>query len=87
MIGAGSSAFQHLGLRVAQLVARDVHGLFLTDPIKTALVASRLASHKASVLGFENGFVAAGLVILLGIPISLLLKRPAGPARPLAGRS
>jgi len=35
---------------------------------------SSLISLKANVLGFENGFVIAGIIVLASIPLSLMLK-------------
>jgi hypothetical protein len=32
---------------------------------------------RAQVLGFDNGFVLAGLIVLAGIPLALLLKSSA----------
>lgn len=33
-----------------------------------------LISLKANVLGFENGFVIAGIIVLASIPLLLMLK-------------
>jgi len=35
---------------------------------------SNLIYLKANVLGFENGFVIAGIIVLASIPLSLMLK-------------
>ena len=81
-IATESSHFQHLALKTASLVARDVHGVLLNTDTKTALVASQSVLHKATVLGFDNGFVVAGLVILLGVPLCIFLRKP--PVKPQA---
>ena len=75
LTGSSSAVFQHLSLKASYLVARDVHGLLLTNQTKTTLVSYQALMHKASVLGFNNGFVVAGLVILMGTPLCLLLKK------------
>lgn len=38
-----------------------------------AAFAARTIYHRASVLGFENGFVFAGLILLAGLPLCLML--------------
>jgi MFS transporter, DHA2 family, multidrug resistance protein len=63
-----------LGLRSLALVFRHEQGVLATPQIKAAFAASRGIARKAQVLGFENGFMLGGLIVLAAIPLCLLLK-------------
>jgi DHA2 family multidrug resistance protein len=63
-----------LGLRAMSLVFRHEPGLVANPQARIAFVAARGIARRAQVLGFENGFVLAGLILLAGIPLCLLLK-------------
>jgi DHA2 family multidrug resistance protein len=63
-----------LGLRAMSLVFRHEQGVQATPQIKVAFAASHGIARKAQVLGFENGFVLGGLIVLSAIPLCLLLK-------------
>jgi hypothetical protein len=41
---------------------------------RIVFAASQGIARKAQVLGFENGFVLGGLIVLAAIPLCLLLK-------------
>jgi hypothetical protein len=41
---------------------------------RVVFAASEGISRRAQVLGFENGFVLAGLILLAAIPLCLLLQ-------------
>ena len=71
-----------LGLRSLNLVFRHEQGILATPQIKVAFAAARGIARKAQVLGFENGFVFGGLILLAGIPLCLLLKPSAHHVRP-----
>ncbi len=77
-----SARFFRLALDVLPLQFRQAHGILATPQIKTAFAASQGIAHRAQVMGFENGFVLAGLVLLAGIPLCLLLKPSAHHVRP-----
>jgi hypothetical protein len=48
---------------------------FLSDESAQGLIVSSLAIFKrATVMGFENGFVFCGLIVLAGLPLSMMLK-------------
>lgn len=70
------------------LVARGVHGLLPTPEVKTVWTAAQSIFHRAQVLGFDNGFVFGGWIVLAAVPLCLLLKSmphhrpPRGPAGP-----
>jgi DHA2 family multidrug resistance protein len=64
----------HLGLRVMGIVFRHEPGLVANPQNKTVFAAAQGIGRRAQVLGFDNGFVLAGLILLAGIPLCLLLK-------------
>jgi DHA2 family multidrug resistance protein len=72
----------HLGLRAMMLVFRHEPGLMAMPQARVAFAAGAGIARKAEVLGFENGFVFAGLILLAAIPLCLLLKPSAHHARP-----
>ncbi len=54
--------------------ARHAPG-FLSDESAQGLLVSSLAIFKrATVMGFENGFVFCGLIVLAGLPLCMILK-------------
>ena len=63
-----------LGLRAMELIFRHEPGLMANPQNKVAFAAARGIARRAMVLGFNNGFVLAGLILLAGIPLCLLLK-------------
>jgi DHA2 family multidrug resistance protein len=71
-----------LGLRTMLLVFRHEPGLMALPQARVAFAAGTGIARKAEVLGFENGFVFAGLILLAAIPLCLLLKPSAHHARP-----
>jgi EmrB/QacA subfamily drug resistance transporter len=71
-----------LGLRTMLLVFRHEPGLMALPQARVAFAAGAGIARKAEVLGFENGFVFAGLILLAAIPLCLLLKPSAHHARP-----
>jgi DHA2 family multidrug resistance protein len=63
-----------LGLRVMPLIFRHEPGLVANPQNKIVFAAAQGIGRRAQVLGFDNGFVLAGLILLAGIPLCLLLK-------------
>jgi DHA2 family multidrug resistance protein len=63
-----------LGMRAMGMVFHHEAGLVANPQNKVVFAASAGIARRASVLGFENGFVLAGLILLAGIPLCLLLK-------------
>ena len=62
-------------LRMASaLVVHGTHGLLPTAQVKAAFAASQSILHRAQVLGFDNGFVFGGWIVLAAVPLCLLLK-------------
>jgi DHA2 family multidrug resistance protein len=60
--------------RVVPLIFRHEPGLVANPQNKIAFAAAQAIARRGQVLGFENGFVLAGLIVLAGIPMALLLK-------------
>jgi DHA2 family multidrug resistance protein len=71
-----------LGLRTLMLVFRHEPGLMALPQARVAFAAASGIARKAQVLGFENGFVFAGLILLAAIPLCLLLTPAAHHLRP-----
>ena len=63
-----------LGLRAMGLVFHHEAGLVANPQNRVVFAASEGIARKAMVLGFDNGFVLAGFILLAGIPLCLLLK-------------
>jgi DHA2 family multidrug resistance protein len=63
-----------LGLRVMGLIFRHEPGLVANPQNKIAFAAAQGIARRAQVLGFDNGFVLAGLILLSAIPLCLLLQ-------------
>ncbi len=69
-----SRFFTHLGLKVMPLIFHHEPGLVANPRTKILFIASRVFGRHAQVMGFDNGFMVAGLIVLLGVPLALLLK-------------
>jgi DHA2 family multidrug resistance protein len=63
-----------LGLRALSLTFHHEAGLVANPENKIVFAASEGIARRAMVLGFENGFVLAGFILLAGIPLCLLLN-------------
>ena len=75
LLGIGSQAFQRLSLRTAGMEFKGIHGVLFTDQFKAQAVTIKTIMHRASVMGFDNGFVIGGWIVLVGLPICLLLQQ------------
>jgi EmrB/QacA subfamily drug resistance transporter len=73
LTGTLPELYTRLSQNPASAISQNTAGLS-TGSSQTLSSISRLISIKASVLGFENGFVIAGLIVLASIPLSLMLK-------------
>ena len=69
-----SAEYFRFGLDAMKIAVRQAPGMFVTANAKTVFVSGQIILHRAQVLGFENGFVFAGLVLLVGIPFCLMLR-------------
>jgi len=70
-----SQSYARFGLDTASaIVLRHAQGIADSPQVKTAFAAGSGILRRAQVLGFNNGFTFAGLVLLAGIPLCLMLK-------------
>ena len=69
-----SAGYARFGLYASQTVFRQLHGTLATPIFKAIFATGESISRRAQVLGFENGFVLAGLILLAGMPLCLLLE-------------
>jgi MFS transporter, DHA2 family, multidrug resistance protein len=60
----------------AKVSISGAHGYLITSQMKGAAMAIREIYTRANVLAFQNGFVLAGSVILLSLPVCLFLQDP-----------
>jgi len=79
-----SESFHRFALDVAGMVVRHTPGIMVTPSVKAGFAASQTIARRAEVLGFENGFVFAGLVLLCGAFLCLLLKPSAHHVRTIS---
>jgi MFS transporter, DHA2 family, multidrug resistance protein len=69
-----SAEYFRLARSASSLIVRGVHGILPTYPVKTAFAASQSIFRRSQVLGFDNGFFFAGIIVLTAIPLCLMLK-------------
>jgi EmrB/QacA subfamily drug resistance transporter len=69
-----SPGFIRFSFDALKMNFRHAQGIQPTPQIKAAFGGSQTVLRHAQVLGFDNGFVLAGVIILAAIPICLLLK-------------
>ena len=61
---------------------RQAHGILATPAVKTMFAAHASIARRAEVLGFANGFVFAGIILLGGILLCLFLEPATHHLRP-----
>jgi len=69
----GSSSGSALG-QLMSMVMRHVHDLPAVTQGSALLISLQMILQKATVRGFEDGFVMGGIIVLAGVPLCLLLK-------------
>jgi DHA2 family multidrug resistance protein len=62
------------GYRVMEMVFRHEPGMVANPHNKIAFATAQAIGRRAQVLGFDNGFVLAGAILLGALPLCLLLK-------------
>ena len=53
---------------------RHIHDTPSSEHLQGVMIILRMISQKATVIGFEHGFVISGAMVLLSIPLVLMLK-------------
>ena len=65
--------FARFAMHLSTTALRQAHGAVATAS-QGAIAAGRFIQQRATVLAFDNAFVVAGLILLAGLPLALLLK-------------
>ena len=73
---AQSVYFWRLMGKASQVVVHHAQGMLLTTQSLADFSAVQKIYNKAQVLGYDNGFVFGGIIVLCSIPLCLLLKSP-----------
>lgn len=71
---AQSVYFWRLMGKTSQVVVHHAQGMLLTTQSLADFSAVQKIYNKAQVLGYDNGFVFGGIIVLCSIPLCLLLK-------------
>jgi MFS transporter, DHA2 family, multidrug resistance protein len=69
-----SQSFFRFAYKTSNLIFYKGADLVVNPEIKAAFAAGQGIMKRAQVLGFNNGFVIAGIIVLLGLPFALALK-------------
>jgi len=69
-----STNYARVAARLSGLVIHSPRQAELPSQLKGAVFSARTIMQRASVLGFDNGFVVAAIILSLGLPLALLLK-------------
>jgi hypothetical protein len=75
LLPAQSESFWRYMGKASQVVVHHAQGMLLTAQTLTNLSAVQNIYRKAQVMGYENGFVFSGIVVLCAAPLCLLLKQ------------
>ena len=76
MLPMQSESFWRYMGKASQIVIHHTQGILLTAQTLADYSAIQNIYRKAQVLGFENGFVFGGIIVLCVAPLCLLLKSP-----------
>jgi DHA2 family multidrug resistance protein len=69
-----SAGFMRFGFAAIKMNFRHAQGILPSPQLKAAYGGAQALLRHAQVLGFNNGFVLAGLILLAAIPLCLLLQ-------------
>lgn len=65
--------FSHFALKTIHVIFHHEPGLVANPLTKIMYLAGQAFARRAKVMGFDNGFMLAGLIMMLGVPLALLL--------------
>ena len=75
LIGSQSIEYQHLGAGAAEAALHHPFAQSIPGQVSTVMAQPlQILLKRASVAGFDNGFVLAGLIVLGCVPLCFLLK-------------
>ena len=70
----GLSSGEIKGDLILPMALRHIHNTLSTENMQGLLLSLRVISQKANTLGFDNGFILGGLIVLTATPICFFLK-------------
>lgn len=70
----GATSNPHMREAVLASLTRHIHDAPASEHLQSIFVSLKIIIQKSSVLGFNNGFVMAGVTVLCGIPLCLMIK-------------
>jgi hypothetical protein len=70
----GLTSTPHNSEALLSSIYRHIHDVPSPEHFRGIIVLLRMITQKASVVGFEHGFVLAGIIVLCGLPLALMLK-------------
>jgi len=74
IIGSNREPLGRLTEKMGFLSTHGLHGIDVSSQLKSSLaVVNKIMLH-ANVLGFDNGFVLSGIIIIVAIPFCFMLK-------------
>ena len=69
-----SQSFVRFAGAASELVVRHSPGVLVNAQTKTAFAAMKAIQHRSLVLGFNNAFTLAGIIVLAAVPLCFFLK-------------
>jgi DHA2 family multidrug resistance protein len=76
MMPVESPAFLRFAMRANDVMFHHVPGMLATPQIKAGAIAAGVMMNHATVMAFQNGFVFGGIIVLAGLPLCFLLRKP-----------
>ena len=76
LVGNSTESLRQWVEQGARVSLSNSHGILATNQFKGMALAIREIYLRSRVLAFENGFVLAGLILLMSLPLCVLLQDP-----------
>ena len=74
IIGNHQEPLGRLAAKMAVVPTHGTHGVVVSTGLKSSVAIVKKIMLHANVLGFDNGFVLSGIILLAAIPLCFLLK-------------